>query len=255
MGALQEAIDDRLTPDARAALDRHLEACGRCRNELRALRAVKDRLGRLRTDDDVSELVARLGRAIDEDAGPVTGARGPRWPKGWIAAAAALMVVAAAAWLLRGPRAAELPDLVAADRSALVTGSARLAYPLTNPAQLEAALRQARPDIAARVFDFGMMGLALTGGDVRVLGRTDAVTFVYRDSTGRLVTCHMYVGRLEALPPASERRTVNQIDFAIYAVGPVTAVFWQEGHTVCVLTGEGDRDAVVALAAAKARRV
>jgi hypothetical protein len=65
----------------------------------------------------------------------------------------------------------------------------------------------------------------------------------------------MYEGSVSDLPDPIERRTNDSIDFYLHREGELTLVFWQEGGVVCVLVGDGDPEAVLGLAFAKAVRV
>jgi hypothetical protein len=65
----------------------------------------------------------------------------------------------------------------------------------------------------------------------------------------------MYEGQVAALPPPAERRTNDGIEFLVYRDGDVTVVFWQEGEIACALAANGDPEAAVRLAFAKAVKV
>ncbi len=261
--ALQDAVDGRLDAAARAALDLHLAVCPACRLELDALSWVKRQVRDHARDAAPvpADLQTTILRALDaEDRGTAEvrslqpsdrrGAPG-RW---WIGALAAAAAVVALAWLGTRPSDVATPILVAEDFRAYASGRLALDLRTAVPAELEARFQTAALPFPTRVFDFGMMDYRLTGGGVhQVTGRSSAM-FAY-DGPGALrLLCQMYVATLEDLPSPAERRNNDGIEFLVYRDGDVTIVFWQEGSIVCVLAANGDAEAAIRLAFAKAVR-
>jgi anti-sigma factor RsiW len=258
---LQDAIDGRLDPSQRAALDAHLATCDRCRREMTVLRWTKTQLANTVPPVDASfDFAGQLRQTLDEEdrqsslSAPQPPARsGVRSPLVyWLAAAAAVIALV---WIANRSDAPSAPARAAADFRAFSSGSMPLEVRTADPATLEARLRAAGLPFAARVFDFGMMNYSLTGGGVhRIQGRPSAL-FAYRGADGRGMVCQMYEGQVTELPAPIERRRQNDIDFLVYREGDLTVVFWQEGDVLCVLVADGDSEAAIRLAFAKAVKV
>ncbi len=262
--ALQDAIDGRLDADQRAALDAHLAACSRCRREYEALRWTKTQLaGAARAIEVPAGLEARLRSVLDAEdrsqqersvsasAGDATKRRSHVWVR-WVAAAAAIVAVVWVGSRLRQPPP---PADAAASFRAFASSDLALDVESGDVRALESWLRASGLPFSARVFDFGMMDYRLAGGGLhRVAGQTSAL-FAYRASGDRALVCQMYEGRIDALPPPTDRRTNDGIEFLVYREGELTVVFWQEGPVVCVLAANGDPEAAIRLAFAKAVRV
>ncbi len=256
IGELQDAVDGRLDAVRQAAIDSHVAGCDRCRREIEALRLVKLQLAAIRSASDIPvDLSARLRRALDEDDRR-TGAGRSVWPArpalGWLALAAAIVVVV---WAAAQLRSRPIPEQVAADLRAFASSTLPLALNTSEPSALEAHLRRSSLPFDARVFDFGMMNYRLIGGGVHQVADRATALFAYVGPAGRAVICQMYEGTTAILPPARERRIDNGIEFLIYRHGEVTVVFWQEGALVCVLASNDDSEAAIRLAFAKAIRV
>ncbi|MGH7821367.1 MAG: hypothetical protein ACREQ9_16500, partial [Candidatus Binatia bacterium] len=66
--------------------------------------------------------------------------------------------------------------------------------------------------------------------------------------------CVMYRGAAAAAAPGGEAPRRGGVTFHVHRAAGATAVFWQEGEVACALVGDGDPEAVIALAYEKARR-
>ncbi len=261
--AMQDALHGRLDADGQAAFDDHLASCGTCRREYDALKWTKAAVARtVRGSDVPSDLDARLRSVLDaEDRARAVPARTPSvdrrapWPRPWVRWVGAAAAVVAALWIGNQFRALDPPTQAAADFQSYRSGRLSPDDPTSDPAELESRLQRAGLPFPARVFDFGMMDYQLTGGGVhRVAGRPSAL-FAYRGAGDLALLCQMYLGNVEELPSPDQRRSNDGIDFLVYHEGDVTTVFWQEGPVVCVLVANGDREAAIRLAFAKAVRV
>ncbi|MBI4419359.1 MAG: hypothetical protein HY560_00910, partial [Gemmatimonadetes bacterium] len=150
------------------------------------------------------------------------------------------------------------PDFVQAatrDFATFRAAALRLDLETSQPAALERHFASAGVPFPTRVFDFGMMGYELAGGTVHRLSGRPSALFAYRGAAGDRLVCQMYRGEVAELPAPAEEREHNGIRFLIYRAGDLTLVFWQEGAVVCVLVGEGDPEAAIQLAYAKAVKV
>jgi anti-sigma factor RsiW len=104
-----------------------------------------------------------------------------------------------------------------------------------------------------RVLDLAMMGYHLVGGSIEVINGHRIALFAYRTDADRVVLCAMYLGNAAANAGGEVRRHAG-IDFYVYRVEGKTVVLWQEGAVTCALVADGDPEAVVSLAFAKAMR-
>jgi anti-sigma factor RsiW len=253
-------LDQRLPAAARAGVEAHLATCPRCRRELAALRRVKAMVTETAPQHAVPpEVVARISGALAaEDAG-AAGRRARSSRVRRLAAGLGLGLTAAAILLLVLARRGS-PDVVAAaagDFASYRAGTLSLQLETADPRALERFFVAGRVSFATRVFDFGMMGYRLAGGRVhRVSGRASAF-FTYEKAEGgrERVLCQMYQGSIPDLVPGAEEREHEGIRFRIYRAGGLTLVFWQEGPVVCVLVTDGDTEAAIQLAFAKAVKV
>jgi anti-sigma factor RsiW len=251
---LQLLLDGRLTPERRAAVEAHLASCRRCQRELDALRRVKATVRENLPERPVPpEVVARVSAAIAAETGRV-GRRERTARIRWSGVILALSVAAAAALLVvLAPRSRPDPVGAAAlDFASYRAASLALQLETHDPRTLERFFAGGRLPFATRVFDFGMMGYSLAGGRVHRLAGQRSALFAYENGDGRRVICEMYEGRLTELPPGAEGREHDGIRFRVYRTAGVTLVFWQEGSVVCVLATDGDPEAAVQLAYAKA---
>lgn len=137
---LDDHLDGALAPEAARAVDGHLASCGACRAEANALAALVADLAALPASIDppaaLWQAIERRTRAI---ALPATGAPG-RTP--WrVAAVAAALLIAVAAWL--AGTALRRPDAGAASTTS--ASAAPAASPVTSPATPAHSSAGARP--------------------------------------------------------------------------------------------------------------
>jgi anti-sigma factor RsiW len=246
---LQDLLDGRADPHARALAEAHLRECAACRNRLAALDAAR---AAIRTAggpaEPVPDLIAQLQAALDrEDTITRRGMGRRRWTVAATAVAASLL---AAVLLLRG-RGPDAVDVVIRDYR---TQSATLpvgALHTSDVGELERFLRAANLPFPVRVLDLGMMRWELVGGGIEAFEGRPSIVLAYRRD-GRTVICRMYLGSTAALPAGARVEEHRGFHFHVYEREGVTAVFWQEGPTVCVLIGDGRPRDVVELAIEKA---
>jgi anti-sigma factor RsiW len=252
LDALSEALDGRLTEGRHEAVQDLLRSCPECRAAYEALAWTRAQAGRPSAVPLPPGLEDQIRRRLDHEAGRRT--RAARRAVGLTLAAALLVAfVALLARLASGPP--PLPRALAEDFRARAAGRLPLVLETADPARLEAWLAKAPLGFPTRVFDLRMMGYELRGGGTRtVVGRPSAL-IVYRETaTGREVICRMLRGVLTELPSPDGKREHDGIPFRIYQVDGITLVFWPEGDVLCVLVGEGDPEALVQLAFAKAMK-
>ena len=149
----------------------------------------------------------------------------------------------------------ELPSVVAQDYRAYLSGNLPLTLLTADVKRMERFFVEQGVPFETRVFDLGMMSYGLLGGRTHLLAGRSSALFVYRGPNRQALICQMYRGGLSELPAPDERRENNGVTFLVYRKSGLTLVFWPEGPIVCVLVGEGDVEAIVQLAFAKAMRV
>ena len=253
---LQDALDRRLDPARLAEVEAHVAGCDPCRRELESLRWTKELTRSVSAADFPSDLEARLRRALDEEdrarAGAPARSSRLRALAPWLAAAAAL---AAAIWMGGRFWTDSVPASIAGELRAYRSSALALEIESGDPAVLEAYFAGKSLPFPMKVYDLGMMAYPLEGATVLPVSGRDGALVAYRGPEGLSLLCRMYEGSLADLPEPADRRTNEAITFHVYRDSGLTLVFWQEGGVICVLAGDGEPEAVVQLAFAKAIRV
>jgi anti-sigma factor RsiW len=253
---LQELLDGRLSPEAQARVEAHLEVCSECRRAWISLRETRDALRSITSRDVPEDIAASIRRAMDREdgherkvvrSGSVAASR-------WKAVLTSLLLAGAALVLvIMYFRGRDLPTAVTDAYLQYLNGEIGLDIQDGRAEIVDAFLAQRLP-FPPRVFDLGMMQYALLGGRVHTLAGRPSALFVYRNAGGRIVICQMYEGQVDELPAGAERREHNGISFRIYRRDARTVVFWEEGHVTCVLVSDIGAEDVIQLAFAKAMR-
>ncbi|MBM4184165.1 MAG: hypothetical protein FJ207_08030 [Gemmatimonadetes bacterium] len=246
-------VDGRLSDRDRERVDAHVSSCATCKAELADLRDLKARLRQHSALSPVPAAVrARVAQTIDQvDAEARRAPTSPRRAPGRrvaIALAAAAVVI----FIVMRPSP---PDFVAGadgDLVAYMAGTLALTLETSEPAALEAHLASAAFDFPTRVFDFGMMGYALVGGQAGELEGRSSALFAYEGQNGEDLVCQMFEATSDELPSGFEVRENLGVVFRIYRRDGRTLVFWQEGDVLCVLASTGDPEEAIQLAFAKA---
>ncbi len=250
---LQDALDRRLDPARLAEVESHLAGCEPCRRELEALRWTKERTRSAIALELPTDLEARLSRALDEED-RASGTRAPRSRLRAIAPFLAAAAAVAAIWVFGHFWTGAIPAAIAGELRDYRSGALPLEIRSAEVAALEAYFAEKRLPFPMKVYDLAMMAYPLEGAAVRPVGGSAGALVAYRGPDGRILLCRMYEGRFAGLPAPSERRTNDGITFQVYRDSELTLVFWEEGAVMCVLAGEGDPEAVLGLAFAKAVR-
>jgi len=251
---LQQLLDGRLADGRREEVERHIAGCSRCRDEIAALRWLKNQVAPKEKATAPTDLERRVRAALDaEDA---RRDRRVTLAGRWIAAAATIALAVAAGLWLRPASRADLASRAAASLAAVERGAIRLEHATTDATALERWFDAAELGFKVHVYDLAKMQLPLAGGSrVRFAGGPAAL-FFYRAADGSRIVCEMYRGSLADLPEdgATYRRDDGLL-FRVYERDGATLVFWQEGEVVCFLAGRLGAEAVTSLAFAKAMRV
>jgi len=252
-------LDGRLDPEERRSLERHFEACPRCRQVRDELLATREVLRRELSESALPEgFEARLRDRLDrEDADSAEPAPSPARTPGripaWLPLAAGIVLAALASLFLLRPF--ESPeDLVASafsEHARLSAGELPASVSASDAADVESRWRSARVDFPARVLDLSAMGISLVGGDATHLGSAVAARSVYSGDLGRIV-CWMFRGAEEDLPEPVSVHRERGFTFRVYRRDETTLVVWREGEVLCALAARADSPAVLSLAVAKA---
>jgi len=249
-GDLQDAAGHRLSAERAGVVERHLEACRRCRDLVATHRGTVSRIVRAAgVSSAPASLRASIASALDAEDASMRRRR----PRGWLLAAAAATLLAAAGWWLLGGTREPLTRSVAADYRALESNELELALRSADAQEVERFFSGRRLDFETRVFDLGMMGYGLAGARAHRVGDEPSALIAYRARDGSWLLCEMFRGRLSSLPPARGRLSKGGTEFRLYESQGLTLVFWPEGEVLCVLAGRGPSNAILELAFAKAR--
>ena len=241
--------DGRLSAEERAQIEAHLEVCPACRSEFDALRTLDAAIRSPERPERPAGLEALLRRTLDaEDARRDWAKRRRRWSLAAVAMGVAVIVAVVIARLGLQP---DWPLLAATAHAELEGGQLQLDVRERSPEMLQRELRARGATI--RVLDLAMMGFELLGGSVPEVGGHRVALVAYRNAAGQTLLCEMFPGGDVRLPRPVEERHQGAIVFSVYAQTGRTVVFWREGSVLCGLVSGGSRDAVIALAMAKAR--
>jgi anti-sigma factor RsiW len=245
---LSEALDGRLPEARQRAVMERLRQCSDCQAAYEALAWARTQARRLPASAPPPDLEEGIRNALERDRriAPIRRAVG-------LGLAAALVIGVAVLFARLTPGPPPLPAAAAAELRDLGAGRLRLGLETSEAPRLEAFFASADLGFPTRVFDLGMMGYTLRGGTVRELAGRRAAVAVYREAkTGRTVLCLMLRGSVTELPAPDATREHAGLRFQVYRAQGVTLVFWPEGEVLCALVGDGDPEALVQLAFAKA---
>jgi len=255
---IQELLDNRLSPETRAEVERHLEVCPECRRHFEALRWTKEFSGSHFADSRMpGDLERRVLNALDREDERTTRGKGLTWlwTRKPLLVSICLLLAVAIPLLYYFLKSRELPSEVASAYQEFRAGKLPLDLTTQDVKEMEKYFSDHGVPFATRVFDLGMMNYRLAGGRVHQLkGRTSAL-FVYRGEGDKSLLCQMYPGHEPDLPRGADIREHNGIRFHVYRQNRLTLVFWQEGEISCVLVSDIDPEEVVQLAFAKAIKV
>ena len=271
---MQELLDNRLNPEARLEVERHLESCEECRRELEALRWTKQFARQQYAPESApAKLEENILKALAlEDDSSVLLVAPPRsWWRQRRAILAYGFVLLAGVFLalsyfifrtqLSNPpeapvELASLPSAVAQDYRNYKAEKLPLTLKTGEVRKMERFFSEGGIAFNTRVFDLGMMNYRLVGGRVHQLVERQSAFFVYRGKGNKTLVCQMYPGQATELPPQGAVVRENKgIRFYIYRDDGLTVVFWQEGAVTCVLTSDIAPGEVIQLAVAKAMKV
>lgn len=262
---LQDALDGRLVPEQRVEIEEHLKSCVVCAGLYERLRWTRDLMAEVGDLPLPSELSARVSAVLErEDQSPGLTVGPPamrvkhrgtgRWAVWGLPLAAALAVaVGVSTWLYRSPPVAATPQALATAFDSYKREALSLALSTSDISQLEAFFGATDLDFSVRVLDLDMMGYRPLGGRIVDVDGRRAALLVYQ-AGARVVLCIMYRGDAAVDGRGGEVRAHAGFDFYVHRINGKTVVLWQEGSVTCGLVGDGDPQAVIDLAFAKAMK-
>jgi anti-sigma factor RsiW len=254
---IQDLLDNRLAPEMRAEVERHLASCEECRREFEAMRWTKQFAAKqFATPKAPAELRERITQSLREgDPRAITqvlrpGFRLPRLAR-IVAPATAFLIVAVLIFVFVIGRPAQT-EIVARDYRNYRAQKLTLELISSDVKQMETFFAGHGISFKTRVFDLGMMNYRLMGGRVQCIHGATRALFAYQGSPNQVLVCEMYAGKVAELPARAFERESNGVRFYVYTNKNLTSVFWQEGAVVCVLTSDIPSEQVVQLAYVKA---
>jgi anti-sigma factor RsiW len=260
---IQESLDDRLNPEVRLEMEKHLELCESCRREMHASRWTRNLSHQQLTLEavpaKVEENILLALKLEDRHFIRNTVFSWMWWRRQRTLLAFSTMLIAAVALalsylILYAPPPGLLSE-VARDYQNYQTEKLPLQLKTDDVSEMEKFFSESELPFQARAFDLAMMGYRLTGGRVHQLINRRSALFVYRKEGNKVLVCQMYPGLVTELPVGATLRESNGIQFYIYRVHGLTVAFWQEGAITCVLTSDIDSEEVIELAFAKAVKI
>jgi anti-sigma factor RsiW len=255
-------IDRELAIGERAVLEGHLKECIRCRLELEAEEALKQKTraagSSLRAPFQLRERILSDRRLFHGNAAVSSGWREyiPRLLFMRQAAALTVLVILALPffYFLGQPRPSvalallESADLFLRDKLPVIRANSE--------AELVAQLVQAAGGrFQPMGYDLTALDMRPVAGAVREIAGRKVLIAVYRGPNGSLV-CYTFLGS-EQDAPAHAARFIDEektMTFFAFSHGAVNAVLHREGATICILAAEMPMEDLLALTKSKARR-
>jgi anti-sigma factor RsiW len=253
-------IDRELATGEQTLLEAHLAECIRCRLELEAEQALKQKTrgagASLRAPSQLRERIVS-----DPSIFPRSAAASKRW-QDYIAplflhqavAIAALLILALPLlYFLGQPRSPialallESSDLFLNDKLPVIRA--------TNEKELVQQLVHAvgghfRP----MEYDLTGLNMAVVGGAVREIAGRKVLIAIY-GGPNRSLLCYTFIGSEEDAPAHAARFVDEQkkLTFFAFSRGTVNAVLHREGDVICILAAEMPMEDLLALTKSKAR--
>ncbi|MEW5977056.1 MAG: zf-HC2 domain-containing protein [Acidobacteriota bacterium] len=256
---IQDLLDNRLGAEDRVVVESHLAGCARCRSVFEALLWTRQfAAARYASGQAPAALRGEVLRALDREESPALEA--PDSVLGWqarrpIIAYVFMLFVAVLFVLNYFIRFPQLPLEVAKDFRLYRSERLSLDFRTPDVQAMEQYFRDHGVSFETRVFDLGMMNYRLVGGRVHRLVNRKSALFVYHGERDKFLICQMYPGKIAELPPPSEVREHNGIQFHIYRQDGLTLAFWPEGEITCVLVSDVNPEEVIQLAFGKAIKI
>jgi anti-sigma factor (TIGR02949 family) len=253
-------IDGELAIDERELVEAHLDQCVRCRRELAAEQAVKQKI---RGAADSIGTPPRLRDRIlsDPRVFPRDGAALARWREylgplvTWQAAAIAALLILALPFLYFANSRDDSMALAVVESSDLFLNDKVPLITATSEDQLVEQLVQAvGGDFQPMGYDLTELAMKPVGGAVREIGGRKVLIAVYR-GPDRSLLCYTFLGSDQDAPAHAAKflDENKKITFFAFSRGAVNAVLHREGRVICILAGEMAMEDLLALTRSKAR--
>ncbi|MGH7798219.1 MAG: anti-sigma factor family protein [Candidatus Binatia bacterium] len=252
-------VDNEVSAEERAAIERHIGACRQCQQAYEQERAIKQQV---RLASAIITAPAALRQAV-EGAG--------REPSSWLrvrrkleefltmpyvrpALAVALLLLVIYPLMFRGGEQRNIA-LAALSTHAAIESGHKTVTRVDDVGKLKAQLVQAVSGrFAPMGFDLSMMQLYPVAGFVEKIGGRDVLVTVYQGA-GQNVTCFTFLGS-ESDAPADAMvffDDVKKISFYSFSQGDFHAVMHREGELICVMASKMPAADLLALVRGKAR--
>jgi anti-sigma factor RsiW len=237
---LHAYLDGELGGDRKGACEEHLLVCPDCRNELAALRALRDAL----RDESLRQrpppgLRGRLEAVLTAAGGPARPLR--RRTVAWVAAAAALLLgIGVGLWaVMLGRRPSAVEERLAQEVTSAHARSLLAEHLLDKPSDDQHQVKpwfQRRLDFSPPVKNFADQGFRLEGGRLDYLDERPVAAVVYR--------CREHVINVFVWPAASagdgELRTATRRGYQLAA--------WTKGGLHCWAVSDLNAEELAVLA-------
>jgi anti-sigma factor (TIGR02949 family) len=231
---LQEYFDGEVDATAAAQVERHLDSCAECQQELQALERVRNLLrspaARVAAP---AETRARIAAALERESPLQVPARRPFAARGsrpfWFGVFSGIggsAVAAALGFLFLIPMLNNpLPGELVADHTHSLMSSHLIDVVSTDQHTVKPWFA-GRTDVSPEVADFASQGYRLLGGRVEVLDHQRAAVLVYQHGA-HFINVYTWAVRAGAVPHNSMRRGYRM-------------VFWKEGDLgYCAVSDAG----------------
>jgi anti-sigma factor RsiW len=231
---LHEYFDDELEAVAAAQIERHLESCAACQQELQGLERVRALLrrpaARLAAPPEIRD---RIAAALEREPPQPAAHRRPSAARGsrpfWFGVLSGIggsAVAAALGFLFLIPMLNNpLPGELVADHTHSLMSSHLIDVVSTDQHTVKPWFA-GRTDVSPEVADFAAQGYRLLGGRVEVLDHQRAAVLVYQHGA-HFINVYTWAVRAGAVPLNSMRRGYRM-------------VFWKEGDLgYCAVSDAG----------------
>ncbi len=247
-------LDGELGQDTTTEVERHLDECGRCREQMEFEAAFIDQVrSGVEKHEAPASLVAGVRAALDDEKKRSHRRRSVSMLAGFAAAAGLVAVVWAGLWPLMAGRGGDLPDIPPLEEQVVenVVKNPPLELQRADASEVSECFR-GKVAFAVEPPDLSGGGQAeLVGARLYNVGDSDAAYIVY-DVGGQLVTMQMFeAGRdaLSELPGAQKvaRLPTKNGGYVTTTRGYTVGVFTSRGVTYSLTSADMDERAMATL--------